>query len=206
MNLGALVSESGTDRAQSRSGTDRAQIGERAASFPESMPAISVRDLRKDYGEIRAVDGVSFEVRDGEVYALLGHNGAGKSTTVEILEGHRKRSSGEVTVLGHDPGSAGTDFRDRIGIVLQSSGVEHELTVAEAVEIYSSCYSAGVRSPTSSSSSDSPSSSTVASGTCPVASVGGSTWRWASPDGPLCSSSTSRRRDSIRRPGATRGT
>ena len=105
------------------------------------MPAISVRDLRKDYGDIRAVDGVSFDVEDGEVYALLGHNGAGKSTTVEILEGHRKRSAGEVTVLGHDPGSAGTDFRDRIGIVLQSSGVEHELTVAEAVEIYSSCYS-----------------------------------------------------------------
>ena len=105
------------------------------------MPAISVRDLRKDYGDIHAVDGVSFDVDDGEVYALLGHNGAGKSTTVEILEGHRKRSAGEVTVLGHDPGSAGPGFRDRIGIVLQSSGVEHELTVAEAVEVYSSCYS-----------------------------------------------------------------
>jgi ABC-2 type transport system ATP-binding protein len=105
------------------------------------MPAISVRDLRKDYGDVHAVDGVSFEVADGEVYALLGHNGAGKSTTVEILEGHRKRSAGEVRVLGHDPGSAGTDFRDRIGIVLQSSGVEHELSVAEAIEIYSACYS-----------------------------------------------------------------
>ncbi len=68
------------------------------------------------------------------MYALLGHNGAGKSTTVEILEGHRQRTSGEVTVLGHDPGTAGRDFRDRIGIVLQTSGVEHELTVAEAVD------------------------------------------------------------------------
>ena len=104
------------------------------------MPAISARDLRKDYGEIKAVDGVSFHVDEGEIYALLGHNGAGKSTTVEILEGHRKRSGGEVSVLGHDPGRAGQDFRDRIGIVLQSSGVEHELTVAEAVDVYSSCY------------------------------------------------------------------
>ena len=105
------------------------------------MPAITARDLRKHYGDIRAVDGVSFEVEEGEVYALLGHNGAGKSTTVEILEGHRKRTSGEVTVLGHDPGTARQQFRDRIGIVLQSSGVEHELTVREAVDIYSSCYS-----------------------------------------------------------------
>ena len=73
------------------------------------MPAIVSRDLRKDYGPIRAVDGLSFEVGAGEVYALLGHNGAGKSTTVEILEGHRQRTSGEVTVLGHDPGPpAGT--------------------------------------------------------------------------------------------------
>jgi len=76
------------------------------------------------------------------VYALLGENGAGKSTTVEILEGHRARSSGEVVVLGEDPGRAGRAWRDRIGIVLQTSGVEHELTVREAVSIYGSCYSA----------------------------------------------------------------
>jgi ABC-2 type transport system ATP-binding protein len=105
------------------------------------VPAVSVRDLRKDYDSLRAVDGVSFEIGEGEVYALLGENGAGKSTTVEILEGHRTRSSGDVTVLGHDPGHAGSGFRDRIGIVLQSSGVEHELTVREAVSIYGSCYS-----------------------------------------------------------------
>jgi ABC-2 type transport system ATP-binding protein len=105
------------------------------------MPAISARDLRKVYGDIHAVDGVSFDVEHGEIFALLGHNGAGKTTTVEILEGHRSRTSGDVTVLDHDPGSAGAGFRDRIGIVLQSSGVEHELTVREAVEIYSSCYS-----------------------------------------------------------------
>jgi ABC-2 type transport system ATP-binding protein len=104
------------------------------------MAAITVRDLQKHYGDIRAVDGVSFEVSEGEVYALLGHNGAGKSTTVEILEGHRSRTAGEVTVLGHDPGRAGREFRDRIGIVLQTAGVEDELRVAEAVEVYGSCY------------------------------------------------------------------
>ncbi len=104
------------------------------------MPAISVRDLRKAYAGVTAVDGVSFEVGDGEVYALLGQNGAGKSTTVEILEGHRTRTSGTVSVLGTDPHRAGGDFRDRIGIVLQSSGVEHELTIREAVSIYGSSY------------------------------------------------------------------
>ncbi len=104
------------------------------------MPAISTRDLTKHYGPVLAVDGLSFEVAEGEVYALLGHNGAGKSTTVEILEGHRPRTSGDVTVLGHDPGRPGREFRDRIGIVLQSSGVEDELSVAEAVTIYGSCY------------------------------------------------------------------
>jgi ABC-2 type transport system ATP-binding protein len=104
------------------------------------MPAIVIRDLTKHYGPIHAVDGLSFEVATGEVYALLGHNGAGKSTTVEILEGHRRRTAGEVTVLGHDPATAGREFRDRIGIVLQTSGVEHELSVAEAVGIYGSCY------------------------------------------------------------------
>jgi ABC-2 type transport system ATP-binding protein len=105
------------------------------------MAVVSVRDLRKDYGALKAVDGVSFEIGEGEVYALLGENGAGKSTTVEILEGYRTRSSGEVSVLGQDPGRAGRAFRDRIGIVLQTSGVEHELSVREAVAIYGSCYS-----------------------------------------------------------------
>jgi ABC-2 type transport system ATP-binding protein len=104
------------------------------------MVAIRTDGLTKRYGNLVAVDGLTFEVGDGEVYAMLGHNGAGKTTTVEILEGHRHRTSGEVTVLGCDPGTAGSEFRDRIGIVLQSSGVEHELTVGEAVDIYGSCY------------------------------------------------------------------
>lgn len=104
------------------------------------MATIEVRDLRKHYGSLRAVDGVSFEVAEGEVYGLLGHNGAGKSTTVEILEGHRTRTSGEVRVLGIDPASGGRELRDRVGIVLQTSGVEPELSVREAISLYGSVY------------------------------------------------------------------
>lgn len=104
------------------------------------MPVIEVRDLHKQYGTVAAVDGLSFHVEAGEVYALLGENGAGKSTAVEILEGHRRATSGSVEVLGVDPGSAGRGFRDRIGIVLQSSGVEAEFTVREVVEVYGGCY------------------------------------------------------------------
>ncbi len=104
------------------------------------MSAIEVRDLHKVYGETAAVAGVSFEIAPGEVYGLLGHNGAGKSTTVEILEGHRQRTSGDVSVLGLDPAEGGREFRDLIGIVLQSSGVEPELTVREAIEFYGSAY------------------------------------------------------------------
>ena len=101
---------------------------------------VTVRELRKVYGDRAAVDGISFEIGAGEVYALLGENGAGKSTTVEVLEGYRPRTSGDVTVLGIDPGRATRDFRDRIGIVLQTSGVEHELSVREAVTVYGSAY------------------------------------------------------------------
>ena len=82
----------------------------------------SVRDLVKRYAEVTAVDGLSFDIGAGEVYGLLGENGAGKSTTIEILEGHRHATSGEVSVLGVDPRRADGAFHDRIGIVLQSSG------------------------------------------------------------------------------------
>lgn len=101
---------------------------------------IEVDDLVKEYGAKRAVDQVSLRVRPGEIYGLLGHNGAGKSTTVEILEGHRTATSGSVRVLGMDPATAGGALRDRIGIVLQTSGIESALTVEEAIGIYGSCY------------------------------------------------------------------
>lgn len=103
-------------------------------------PAIAVEGLCKDYGRLRAVDGVSFQVSRGEIYALLGPNGAGKTTTVEILEGHRKRTSGSVQVLGFDPGTGGRHFRERTGIVLQSGGIDSELTVRETVRLYAGFY------------------------------------------------------------------
>ncbi|HJS96896.1 MAG TPA: ABC transporter ATP-binding protein [Solirubrobacteraceae bacterium] len=103
--------------------------------------AIEVRDLRKSYGEIEAVRGVSFEVMRGEVFCLLGPNGAGKTTTVEILEGYRERTAGEARVLGMDPLRGQRELRDRVGIVLQQSGVQTDLTVAELIEMYSRYYS-----------------------------------------------------------------
>lgn len=101
---------------------------------------ISVENLVKDYGEVQAVRGVSLTVEPGEVFALLGPNGAGKSTTVEILEGHRTATSGMITVLGYDPTARDRGYRERIGIVLQETAVEEELTVSEAIDIYGAMY------------------------------------------------------------------
>ncbi|HKE98200.1 MAG TPA: ABC transporter ATP-binding protein [Actinomycetes bacterium] len=101
---------------------------------------VEVEGLRKDYGPVRAVDGLSFSVEEGEVFALLGPNGAGKTTTVEILEGYRTRTGGEVRVLGFDPATGGRAFRERIGIVLQEAGMDPELTVRELVEMYGGFY------------------------------------------------------------------
>ena len=89
--------------------------------------------LVKTYGQRNAVDGLSFEVAAGETFALLGPNGAGKTTTTEILEGHRSRDGGQVAVLGVDPQRADRAWRARIGIVLQSVGDFHDLTVLEVV-------------------------------------------------------------------------
>jgi ABC-2 type transport system ATP-binding protein len=104
--------------------------------------AIEVENLRKDYGAQRAVRGISFSVRRGEVFGLLGPNGAGKTTTVEILEGYRERTAGRVAVLGMDPGPRPLALRERIGIVLQSSGLYRHLTVREAVSHWAGFYRA----------------------------------------------------------------
>lgn len=103
-------------------------------------PAIEVRELRKRYGDVEAVRGLSFRVERGEVVGLLGPNGAGKTTTVEILEGYRGRTGGEVSVLGHDPSQAGAELRRRIGIVLQSGGFYPRVTAREAVEHFAGYY------------------------------------------------------------------
>ena len=115
-------------------------MSETAQRAPASVPAIEVDGLVKEYGNLRAVSDVSFHVASGEVYGLLGENGAGKSTTVEILEGHRTPTAGTARVLGSDPALGNRELRDRIGIVLQSSGMETKLSVRETLTLYRSCY------------------------------------------------------------------
>ena len=102
--------------------------------------AVSVTELTKSYGGLEAVRGIDFEIRVGEVFGLLGPNGAGKTTTVEILEGYRKRDGGTVTVLGEDPERAGTEWRQRIGVVLQSSAVYATLSVREMLALFAGYY------------------------------------------------------------------
>lgn len=105
-----------------------------------SESAIAVRDLRKSYGPVEAVREVDLDIIQGEVFALLGPNGAGKTTTVEILEGHRSRTGGQVSVLGFDPEQGERAFKERIGIVLQETGVEPYLTVTEVIDMYRGYY------------------------------------------------------------------
>jgi ABC-2 type transport system ATP-binding protein len=101
---------------------------------------IVVRGLRKTYGDLEAVKGVDLTVERGEVFALLGPNGAGKTTTTEILEGYRQRTAGEVLVLGKDPEHLDRTTRARIGIVLQSTGVDPYLTVEETIDLFRGYY------------------------------------------------------------------
>ena len=102
--------------------------------------AIAVHDLRKSYDNVDAVCGIDFAVAEGEVVALLGPNGAGKTTTIEILEGFRQRTSGDVRVLGFDPADGGSELRQRLGIVLQSCGIDAYLSVAEVLQMHRDYY------------------------------------------------------------------
>ena len=104
--------------------------------------AVAVRGLTKSYGDHEALRGIDFEIAAGEVFGLLGPNGAGKTTTVEILEGYRKRDAGTVTVLGEDPQKAGRDWREQVGVVLQSSSLYANLTVRESLESFAGYYRA----------------------------------------------------------------
>jgi ABC-type glutathione transport system ATPase component len=116
---------------------------DRAAAGPAlSEPVLSVRGLVKRYGSHEAVAGIDLEVRRGEIFAFLGPNGAGKTTTVEILEGFQRRTGGQVSVLGHDPATAGGAWRDRVGVVLQESEPEPGLSVRECLAMYAGFYRA----------------------------------------------------------------
>lgn len=97
------------------------------------MAAILVEELRKSYGNTRALQSVSFAVPDGACFALLGPNGAGKTTTLEILEGYLHRDGGTVEVLGQDPQHATREWREHVGIVLQGTAVDPYLTVRETL-------------------------------------------------------------------------
>jgi ABC-2 type transport system ATP-binding protein len=108
----------------------------------QAEPVISVRGLVKRYGSHQAVAGIDLDVRRGEIFAFLGPNGAGKTTTVEILEGFRPRTDGQISVLGHDPATAGGAWRDQVGVVLQESEPEPGLSVRECLAMYAGFYRA----------------------------------------------------------------
>jgi len=102
--------------------------------------AVDVHGLTKSYRDVHAVAGIDLRIERGEIFALLGPNGAGKTTTVEILEGYRSRDGGTVSVLGYDPGKQRQELKSLIGIVLQSTGIDNYLTVAETITMYSGYY------------------------------------------------------------------
>ena len=100
-------------------------------------PVVEVEGLRKSYGEVERIHGISFEVQAGEIFGFLGTNGAGKTTTIEILEGYRPRNAGRVSVLGTDPARAGRAWRNRIGLVLQECELDPVFTVRETMSMFS---------------------------------------------------------------------
>ena len=101
---------------------------------------ITAQGLVKDFDRVRALNGLDLTVGAGEIFAVLGPNGAGKTTLLGILEGYLSRDSGTVEVLGSDPSSAGSSWRQRIGIVLQETSLEPLLTVRESLELYAGYY------------------------------------------------------------------
>jgi ABC-2 type transport system ATP-binding protein len=105
-----------------------------------AQAAIEVHDLVKAYGELRAVDGISFEVRAGEFFGILGPNGAGKTTALEIVEGIRQADSGSVRLLGRSPWPRDPALLPRIGVQLQATSFFDRLTAREQLEVFGSLY------------------------------------------------------------------
>jgi len=108
--------------------------------LPGSQPVIRAGDVRKRYGDVRAVDGVTFSVSSGQIFGLLGPNGAGKTTTVEMLEGLRQPDSGSLEVLGIDVARHPDALKERIGVALQTAELYPKLTVVEVLDLFRSFY------------------------------------------------------------------
>lgn len=117
-------------------------VGAAGAVARSGEAVIAVADLRMSYGSVEALRGIDLQVRRGQVFAFLGPNGAGKTTTVEILEGYRRRTGGRISVLGQDPEHAGASWRARIGVVLQESEPERDLTVSECLRLFAGYFPA----------------------------------------------------------------
>ena len=109
------------------------------------MSAVTVDHLTKRYGDLAAVDDVNFEVPDGQILAVLGPNGAGKTTILEMLEGFVAPTAGTVRVLGADPHRGDRAWRARIGLVLQSTSLDAELTVADTLKLFAGLYPASLQ-------------------------------------------------------------
>jgi ABC-2 type transport system ATP-binding protein len=101
---------------------------------------IQVKDLRKRYGDTVAVDGISFDVKEGEVFGILGPNGAGKTTTLEIIETLKEPTSGTITLDGLDVAKHPTEVKQRIGVQLQSAGFFTDLTLTEILKVFGVMY------------------------------------------------------------------
>jgi ABC-2 type transport system ATP-binding protein len=104
------------------------------------MNAVIVENLHKNYGDVRAVRGVTFEVRHGEIFGMVGPNGAGKTTTIECLEGLLRPTEGHLTVLGLNPQHQGYELRERIGVQLQESSLPDRLKVREIMDLFASFF------------------------------------------------------------------
>jgi len=104
------------------------------------MPVIQVEHLRKIYGDVVAVDDVSFQVNEGEIFGMVGPNGAGKTTTIECIEGLRRPDGGNVDTLGLNPQTDGYELRERIGVQPQESALSDRIRVWEALDLYASFY------------------------------------------------------------------
>ena len=104
------------------------------------MPSIEVTSLKKHYGDLKAVDDISFTVKEGEVFGLLGPNGAGKTTTIEIMEGLRERDGGDVKVLGFDPWKNGYELHKKIGVIPQEFTFFEKTSPREAIIYYADLF------------------------------------------------------------------